>query len=129
MKRTTNLAQVNPAAEIVISILVLLLLGLSAVAHSGARVQPSAAGGEEKKIEVKIDNFSFSPSTLTVAAGTKVTWVNRDDIPHTVVSPEKKFKSEVLDTDQQFSFTFTDKGTYDYFCSLHPKMTGKVVVQ
>src|SRR6202521_2380595 len=79
--------------------------------------------------EVKIDNFSFGPATLTVAAGTTVTWINRDDIPHTVVSTDKVFKSKALDTDEKFSFTFTKPGTYGYFCSIHPKMTGKVVVE
>jgi plastocyanin len=79
--------------------------------------------------EVKIDNFSFGPATLTVAAGTTVTWTNRDDIPHTVVSDDKVFKSRVLDTDEKFSYTFSKPGTYPYFCSVHPKMTGKVVVQ
>jgi plastocyanin len=81
--------------------------------------------------EVKIDNFSFAPATLTVAVGTRVTWTNRDDIPHTVVSTDdpKAFKSKVLDTDEQFSYTFTKAGTYPYFCSVHPKMTGSVVVK
>src|ERR1700675_562535 len=81
--------------------------------------------------EVKIDNFSFGPATLTVAAGTTVTWINRDDIPHTVVSTDdpKAFKSKVLDTDEKFSYTFAKAGTYPYFCSIHPKMTGKVIVQ
>ena|ERR1700676_821115 len=79
--------------------------------------------------EVKIDNFSFGPGTLTVPAGTTVTWTNRDDIPHTVVSDDKVFKSKVLDTDEKFSYTFTKPGTYGYFCSIHPKMIGKVVVQ
>lgn len=81
--------------------------------------------------EVKIDNFSFSPAVLTVPAGTTVTWTNRDDIPHTVVSSDdpKAFKSKVLDTDEKFAFTFSKPGTYPYFCSVHPKMVGKVVVQ
>ncbi|HYM12521.1 MAG TPA: cupredoxin family copper-binding protein [Bryobacterales bacterium] len=79
--------------------------------------------------EVKIDNFSFGPGTLTVAVGTTVTWTNRDDIPHTVVSTDKVFKSKVLDTDEKFSYTFAKAGTYPYFCSIHPKMTGTVVVQ
>jgi amicyanin len=91
------------------------------------------AGAQEKPAtaEVKIDNFSFGPAALTVAAGTTVTWINRDDIPHTVVSTDdpKTFKSKVLDTDEKFSFTFSKAGTYSYFCSIHPKMTGKVVVQ
>ena len=91
-----------------------------------------AAGAEQTQAssaEVEIDNFSFGPTTLTVAVGTTVTWTNRDDIPHTVVSDDKVFKSKVLDTDEKFSFTFTNPGTYPYFCSIHPKMTGKVVVQ
>jgi len=79
--------------------------------------------------EVKIDNFSFGPATLTVAAGTTVTWTNRDDIPHNVVSTADVFKSKVVDTDEKFSYTFTKPGTFPYFCSIHPKMTGKVVVQ
>jgi plastocyanin len=79
--------------------------------------------------EVKIDNFSFGPAAITVAAGTTVTWTNHDDIPHTVVADDKSFKSKVLDTDEKFSYTFSKPGTYPYFCSVHPKMTGKVVVQ
>ncbi len=79
--------------------------------------------------EVKIDNFMFGPAAITVAVGTTVTWINRDDIPHTVVSTDKVFKSKVLDTDEKFSYTFTKAGDYPYFCSIHPKMTGKVVVQ
>jgi plastocyanin len=89
----------------------------------------SAAEAPTSSPEVKIDNFSFGPAAMTVAAGTTVTWTNRDDIPHTVVSEDKVFKSKVLDTDEKFSFTFTKPGTYSYFCSVHPKMTGKVVVQ
>ncbi len=79
--------------------------------------------------EVKIDNFSFGPATLTVAPGTTVTWINHDDIPHTVVSTDSVFKSKVLDTDEKFSFTFAKAGTYPYFCSIHPKMTATVVVK
>jgi plastocyanin len=79
--------------------------------------------------EVKVDNFSFGPQTLNVAVGTTVTWINHDDIPHTVVSNDGVFKSKVLDTDDRFSFTFSKAGTYPYFCSIHPKMTAKVVVQ
>jgi plastocyanin len=84
----------------------------------------------ETKPEIKIDNFAFTPETLTVPVGTTVQWTNRDDIPHTVVSDDKTtFKSKALDTDDKFSFAFTKAGTYPYFCSVHPKMTGKVVVQ
>ena len=90
----------------------------------------SLAGEKPGTIEVvKIDNFSFTPQTVTIRAGTTVTWANKDDVPHTVVSTTKKFRSGVLDTEDQFSYTFTDAGTYDYFCSIHPHMTGKVIVQ
>jgi plastocyanin len=89
----------------------------------GAYAQQAAAP------EIKIDNFSFTPATITVAAGTTVTWINRDDIPHTVASDGKEFKSKALDTDEKFSYTFSKAGTYSYSCSLHPKMTGKVIVQ
>ena len=78
---------------------------------------------------VKIDNFTFAPARLTVKAGTTATWRNEDDIPHTVTSATRLFKSKALDTDDSFSFTFTAPGTYEYFCSLHPRMTGTVVVE
>ena len=112
-------------------ILVWMALGIAAagVLVSGPRSVAAGAQTQSSMAEVKIDNFSFGPATLTVAAGTTVTWSNRDDIPHTVVSDDKAFKSKVLDTDEKFSFTFTKPGTYGYFCSIHPKMTGKVVVQ
>jgi plastocyanin len=89
-----------------------------------ANDQPSAATAD-----VKIDNFSFGPQTLTVPVGATVTWTNRDDIPHTVVSTEGVFKSKVRDTDEKFVYTFAKAGTYPYYCSIRPKMTGKVVAQ
>lgn len=99
---------------------VLLACAVAITAHA----QPKAVSAE-----VKIDNFSFGPQELKVPVGSTVTWTNRDDIPHNVVSTEGAFKSKVLDTDEKFSFTFTKPGTYPYFCSIHPKMTGKIVVQ
>ena len=80
---------------------------------------------------VNIDNFAFGPATITVAAGTKVTWTNRDDEPHTVTSADdpKLFRSAALDTNDSFSFTFDKPGTYRYFCSIHPQMTAMVVVK
>jgi plastocyanin len=89
----------------------------------------ASAQQKPETVEVKIDNFSFGPAELTVSAGTTVTWTNRDDIPHTVVSTDKVFKSKVLDTDEKFSYTFTQVGSFPYFCSIHPKMTGKVIVK
>jgi plastocyanin len=79
--------------------------------------------------QVVIENFSFVPATLTVKAGTKVTWVNRDDVPHTATATDKRFNSKTLDTDDQFDFTFSEPGTYNYFCALHPKMTGQIIVK
>ncbi len=79
--------------------------------------------------EVDIDQFTFLPQRITVKAGTTVTWSNEDDVPHTIVSSSKVFKSKALDTADKFSFTFTTPGTYDYFCSVHPHMTGAVVVE
>jgi plastocyanin len=101
--------------------ILLLAAGTGSLANATQASAPRA--------EVKIDNFSFSPAALTVAAGTTVTWINGDDIPHTVVSDDNVFKSRVLDTDEKFSYTFNKPGTYPYFCSVHPKMTGKVIVQ
>ena len=95
-----------------------------------AKVHAITDGNVPAQVEVKIDNFSFSPATITIPAGTTIRWTNRDDIPHTVVSDDKTtFKSKPLDTDEQFTYTFTKPGTYSYFCAIHPKMTGKVVVQ
>lgn len=88
----------------------------------------SAAPAKAEDIEVHIDNFTFQPAQLTVKTGTTVTWTNRDDIPHTVVSAGK-FRSKALDTDDKFSFTFTAPGDYKYFCSLHPHMTGMIKVE
>jgi plastocyanin len=78
--------------------------------------------------EITIDNFTFSPPELTVKVGSTVTWKNHDDIPHTVVSAGK-FRSKTMDTDGSFSFTFTAAGSYTYFCSLHPHMTGMINVE
>jgi amicyanin len=118
MKRMTTIA-----ASVVV-------LGLG-IANLGAETGPVPPGAQSRPdaTQVRIDNFSFGPAELTVPVGTTVTWTNHDDIPHTVVSIDKVFKSKVLDTDETFSFTFSTAGTYPYFCSIHPKMTGKVVVQ
>jgi plastocyanin len=118
--RGKNICVARVAATVVIAI-VLLLAGSPIVT---ANDHPSAANAG-----VKIDNFSFGPQTITVPVGTTVTWTNADDIPHTSVSTEGVFKSKVLDTDEKFSYTFTKAGTYPYYCTIHPKMTGTVVVQ
>jgi len=115
-----NVLIAGMAAPVMIAMLLLLAGSPSVKAND----QPSAANAE-----VKIDNFVFGPDTLTVPVGATVTWTNKDDIPHTTVSTDGVFKSKVMDTDEKFSYTFAKAGTYPYFCSVHPNMTGKVVVQ
>jgi plastocyanin len=104
-----------------VSITVACLLA-AVVLFSGGAVRAEDA-------TAKMDNFTFVPARLTVKAGTTVTWRNEDDIPHTVTSAARLFKSKALDTDDSFSFTFTEPGTYEYFCSLHPRMTATIVVE
>ena len=100
-------------------------LSIFCVALAIAAAGPSYA----ETIEVKIDNFVFNPQQITVHAGDSVTWTNRDDIPHTVTSKTMAFRSKAMDTGDKFTFTFTTPGTYAYFCSLHPHMTGAIVVE
>jgi plastocyanin len=88
-----------------------------------------AAPARSAEMTVMIDNFKFNPPRLTVTAGTTVTWDNEDDIPHTVASSARIFRSRALDTSDKFSFTFATPGVYEYFCSLHPHMTGTIVVE
>ena len=101
----------------------------SGMAQAGASAGPTSDSKPGSASEIKIDNFSFTPGSITVKSGTQVTWTNRDDIPHTVDSTQGKFKSAALDTDQKFQFRFAEPGEYPYFCRMHPKMTGSIVVQ
>jgi plastocyanin len=88
----------------------------------------AAAAAVPAQTRVTIDNFTFKPDTLTVRRGTTVVFENDDDIPHTVVATDGTFRSQALDTEDKFTFTFDQAGTFDYFCSLHPHMKGQVVV-
>jgi plastocyanin len=110
------------AVKAALVLLLVAALGLVGRWAAGADTNPSGT-------EVKIDNFSFTPQEIKVKAGTTVIWTNRDDIPHTVTSTDLVFKSKTLDTDDKFTTTFSKPGTYPYFCSIHPKMTGKVIVE
>jgi plastocyanin len=101
------------------------LLFAASIVTTLALTAPASAAD----MEVKIDNFTFNPERITVKAGTTVTWINGDDIPHTVVATTKAFKSKTLDTDDKFSFTFTTAGSYEYFCSLHPHMKASIMVE
>jgi plastocyanin len=98
---------------------------------SGSAMGKIASTGvsTDSATEVKIDNFAFTPGEVTVKAGTQVSWINRDDIPHTVDSTQGKFKSAALDTDDKFQFLFTEPGEYPFYCRMHPRMTGKIIVQ
>ena len=87
--------------------------------------QQPAAGANE----IVIQNFAFEPATLTVKAGTKVTWVNRDDEPHTATATDKRFNSKTLENGDRFSMEFSQPGIYKYYCALHPKMTGQIIVK
>ena len=88
------------------------------------------ASTSNKQNRIEIKDFAFNPQTITVKSGEKVTWINRDEEPHTIVSVEKQFKkSTALDTDQEFTITAGAPGTYSYFCSVHPKMTGIIIVE
>src|SRR5690348_1197321 len=104
-----------------LAIVLLMMAGRSRIFGATVEDKPAA--------QVKIDNFVFSPNPLTVPVGSTVRWVNQDDIPHNVVGDDNSFRSKALDTDDSFTYTFTKPGTYTYFCSIHPKMTGKIVVQ
>jgi len=104
-----------------------LLSGFSHFALAGEMKDTGSSGAGRNKIEIK--DFAFNPQTITVKSGEKITWINRDEEPHTIVSVEKQFKkSSALDTDQEFTVVAGVPGTYSYYCSVHPKMTGTIVV-
>jgi plastocyanin len=105
---------------------VLVLAALGATAAPAAEQKPTA---NAKAAQVTIDNFTFKPGTITVPVGTTITWTNRDDMPHTVVAEDHSFRSGALDTDESFSHTFAEPGTFVYYCSIHTKMVGKVIVE
>ena len=104
-------------------------VSLQAQHENGSSKLVGIAAGTDAAPQVMIDNFVYNPVPLTVKVGTTVRWINHDDIPHTVDSTEGKFKSAPLDTDDKFEFRFTAAGEYPFYCRIHPKMTGKVIVQ
>ncbi len=104
------------------------LTGLGFVEKEGIAQTAGSGKNQSDSNEVNIDNFSFTPPTLTIPVGTRVTWINHDDVPHIIMNTDKRFVSPVLDTDERFSYTFTSAGTYTYYCSIHPKMTARIIV-
>jgi plastocyanin len=121
----TTLTAKNKTAVLLCGI---AFLNLSLFAIAGEMKNDDSTSSKQNRIEIK--DFAFNPQTLTVKSGEKVTWINRDEEPHTIVSVEKQFKkSTALDTDQEFTITAGAPGTYNYFCSVHPKMTGIIIVE
>ena len=120
----TTLTHKNKTAALLCGI---AFLNLSLFALAGEMKNDDSTSSKQNRIEIK--DFAFNPQTITVKSGEKVTWINRDEEPHTIVSVGKQFKkSTALDTDQEFTITTGAPGTYTYFCSVHPKMTGTIVV-
>jgi plastocyanin len=121
----TTLTSKNKTAVLLCGI---AFLNLSLFAIAGEMKNDASTSDKQNRIEIK--DFAFNPQTITVKSGEKVTWINRDEEPHTIVSVGKQFKkSTALDTDQEFTITVGTPGTYEYFCSVHPKMTGTIVVE
>ena len=107
-----------------------VVLALLSSTHGKDSQTRDSAPVRATKTGVTIDNFSFSPNTLTLSVGTTVTWINHDNVPHVVSSAGNRFKkSTVLRTGQTFSHSFVATGTYSYLCSIHPRMTGKIIVK
>src|SRR4051812_42540045 len=103
--------------------------GLAALGVAAFLLLANPAHAGEQTVTITLENFTFEPQQIAVTPGTTVTWVNNDDIPHAIVDTRKSFRSKALDTEDSFSFTFMNAGDYEYFCSLHPHMTGKVIVR
>ena len=116
--------------KLMLGMAALLATAMALSAAASTAVEVPAGDKPASGATVRIDNFSFGPAAITIPAGSSVTWTNNDDVPHVVSSDDNKlFKSKALDTDDHFSFTFTQPGTYNYYCAIHPKMTARIVVQ
>jgi len=118
------------AVLIAVASVMILVTNVSQAQHENISGRLAGTAAEtDPGPQVMIDNFVYSPVPLTVKVGTTVTWINHDDIPHTVDSTQGKFKSAALDTDEKFEFQFKEAGEYPFYCRIHPKMTGKIIVQ
>src|SRR5437879_11976902 len=115
-------------SKIKIAVLLCGISGFSVLALAGEMEDTGTSGAGQNKIEIK--DFAFNPQTITVKSGEKITWINRYEEPHTVVSVGKQFKESTgLETDETYTIVAGAPGTYSYFCSVQPKMTGTIVVQ
>ena len=116
--------------KVLLTTIVLLVAAFLAHIASGASDKPSAPGANAKAgYTITIKNFIFTPADLRVPAGSRVTWLNQDEEPHTVVEINRAFSSNALDTDEAFTYQFKRAGTYRFFCTLHPRMTGTITVE
>lgn len=114
------------------SVFAVLSVAMAVALAAILMINPTRAKSEQtagSSMEVRVDNFTFGPNTLTVPVNSTVTWVNKDDVPHVIASNDGLFKSKAMDTDDSYSYTFTKAGSYPYFCAIHPKMIGQIVVQ
>jgi plastocyanin len=114
-----------------LSIGIVFLIRPDTTTASATTTRSEMAIESARESQVEIENFEFKPKELMITVGTKVTWVNKDDVPHTATSTNSPvvFDSKVLDTDQRYSFTFSSPGTYKYYCKAHPHMIGTVIVK
>jgi plastocyanin len=130
----STLEKSQPMKKTILAATSLLLLPLAVAVmllpvHTAWAKDKHAAGMEAMQpIEVKVDNFTFNPAAINIPVNSTVNWVNEDDIPHVIAGNDGSFKSKALDTDQEYSHTFTKAGTYPYYCPIHPKMVGKIIV-
>lgn len=125
MRRALSVA----LTEMLVIAFVISLTGPSFAGKEEMKQTPSSQNNQTDRNQINIDNFSFTPAILTVPVGTKVTWINHDDVPHLIMSTDKRFTSPPLDTDDRLSYIFTASGTYNYYCAIHPKMTAKIIVK
>ena len=136
MKMKTEILRIAGLALLFVAVAIVLVSCFAlngSDAKKQANVSTSKQATDEQpvtgEVRIVIEDFVFKPAEITISPGTKVTWVNKDEAPHTATSVDKKFNSGGLDTDDKFSFVFNDKGEYPYFCALHPHMKATITVK
>jgi len=136
MKMKTEIIRIAGLALLFV-VVAIVLASCFALNGSDAKKQSNISASKQAtdeqpavgEVRIVIEDFVFKPAEITISPGTKVTWVNKDEAPHTATSVDKKFNSGGLDTDDRFSFVFNDKGEYPYFCALHPHMKATITVK
>ncbi len=134
MKMKTEIIRIGSLA-LLFTAVAIVLVGCFALDGGDGKSQPKLTVNKTDdqpvagEVQIVIEDFVFKPAEVSVTPGTKVTWINKDEAPHTATSVDKKFNSGGLDTDDRFSFVFNDKGDYPYFCALHPHMKATITVK